>query len=770
MKKRAKVKVEGIVQGVGFRPFCYRTAEKFNLSGSVKNMGDAGVNIVLEGEEKNIRKFLHALKKDNPPLSKVEKVKARWSQNVSGLEDFRILESDQDKRGKPSVIPPDICLCDECYQEMMDPNDRRYHYPFITCVNCGPRFTVIKSLPYDRERTSMADFPLCEDCQREYTEPSDRRYHAEPNCCPKQGPKMRLHGSDGMEIKTDKPIKKASKLLDSGKIVAIKGIGGMHVASKVTDDSVLEELRRRFRRPQQPLAIMSNNLEKTKEFARVTKKEEEILTSYERPILLLKKRKEFSLSELISPGLDSIGVMLPYSGIHFLLFHYGKEPAYVMTSANMPGLPMIIENQKAIFKLSEKVDYFLLHNREIINRCDDSVVRLSGGKSAFLRRSRGYVPTPIKTEIKNEKSILSLGADLDNTISISKDNRIFPSQYLGDIENIENIEYLKSTADRFMNWLGIKKPDYIACDLHPDFSTTELGEEMSEEMNAELIRVQHHKAHLYSLMAEKNVNEMVGIAADGVGYGEDGTIWGGEIMEYTDNGFQRIGGIEPYKLPGGDLAAKFPARALAGILWKDSNDTDLIGDILNKYCEKWLSEDKVKIIFQQLAKNINTPSTSSTGRVLDAISCLLGVCGERTYEGEPAIKLEAFAESGDANSVKINPSFEKKGEGELIDVKKLILEIVNKLEDGAERRDIAAAAQKAIARGFAQIAISEAKDRGIKNIGVSGGVFYNDSITRTTQKMVKDHGLNFVRKEKIPPGDGGISIGQTYSIIHDPKQ
>lgn len=764
-RKQAQVRVEGIVQGVGFRPFCYRSAENLGLKGWVKNTGDAGVRIKLEGEEESIEKFLEVLKNDNPPSARIDGVKVSWTE-PSELEGFRILESDSEKMGKSSVIPPDTSLCDECYQEMMHPDDRRYHYPFITCVNCGPRFTTIEDLPYDRERTSMREFPLCEDCLREYEDPGDRRYHAESISCPANGPVMQLYGSSGTEIETENPIKRGAELLDGGKIVAVKGIGGIHVAAKTTDNSVLRRLRKEFGRPEQPLAIMARDLKTVRDFAKVNEKEEELLTSKERPITVVKKGDDYYLSELISPDLDSVGVMLPYSGIHQLLFHHGKEPAYIMTSANYPGLPMMIKNSEIMPELSQGVDYFLLHNREIINRCDDSVVRLSGGSPTFLRRSRGYVPTPIDTPAENERTILALGADLDDVISISKDGRIFPSQYIGDVDNLETVEYLRRTVRKFFRWLNIKDLEIVACDLHPEFSTTELAGEMAKKFEAELIQVQHHEAHLYSLMAETGVDELVGILADGVGYGRDGTIWGGEIMTISSGKPERVGWIRQYPLPGGDLATKFPARSLAGILWEERNAGE-IEEILEKHCKDWLRDGENEVIIQQLQGGFNTPLTSSTGRVLDAISCVLGVCGKRTYEGEPAIKLEAVANRGNPDLADLRMPVTRADGGRILDAGRLLIEVIEEMEGGTDRKHIAAAAQRTLGESLAKIAVEEAQERGIKNIGVSGGVFYNDSITKSVRKTVAGEKLSFLKHEKIPPGDGGISAGQAFSVMRN---
>ena len=758
---RAEIAVTGVVQGVGFRPFIYRLANKHGLAGFVRNMGDAGVQVIVEGEKKRVEKFIDSLRPEQPPLARIDEVKTTWKDATNEFTIFQVMPSETTGLGLSSVVPPDLALCDDCLREMLDPRDRRHNYPFITCVNCGPRFTIIEELPYDRPRTSMKAFPLCTDCLHEYQNPPDRRYHAEPTCCPVCGPRMELHDRDGRRIDVADPFRETARLLDEGSIVAIKGIGGIHIASKTTDDEVLVRLRKASNRSQQPFAVMSKDLETIRTFAGVSEAEAKLLTSYRRPILLLKRSLNYILSDLVSPGLDSVGVMLPYSGIHHLILRHGSDPAYVMTSANVPGLPMLVDNAEAKAKLRGAVDYFLLHDRVIVNRCDDSVVKLIDGKSAFLRRSRGYVPEPIKLSFRSERSVLAVGAELNVSAAILVGDRCFVSQYIGDTTKVETIEYMRAAAERLMRLLNLKGVDVVAHDLHPSYATTRVASRMAKELGAKTFATQHHHAHLCSLMAEHGLEELVGIAADGVGYGSDGTIWGGEVMVAGPTSFERVGGLMSQRMPGGDLATRFPARMVAGILWQHLGREEL-ERVLDEFCASGFKRGKreMDIVLRQLERDLNVFRTSSCGRVLDAVACLLGVCNERTYGGEPAIKLEAAAGKGDAGDVKLEPVIEKVDGMKIVDTSQLLVDLLSALRARAPRRHIAAAAQRAIARGLASITIDTASSRGVGVVGGSGGVFYNWAITAAVRKEIEKAGLRFVQHELLPPGDGGISTGQ----------
>ena len=761
MRARVEIAVTGIVQGVGFRPFIYRLATRHGLVGFVRNMGDAGVQVMVEGEKRNIEKFIDTLRPEQPPLARIDEVKTTWKDATNEFKVFKVVPSETTGLALSSVVPPDLALCDDCLREMLDPSDRRHNYPFITCVNCGPRFTIIEELPYDRPRTSMKAFPLCTDCLHEYRNPPDRRYHAEPTCCPVCGPRMELYNRDWHRIDVVDPFRQTARLLDEGSIVAIKGIGGIHIASKTTDDEVLARLRSASNRPQQPFAVMSKDLETIRTFAEVNDAEAELLTSYRRPILVLKRSPNYMLSDLVAPRLDSVGVMLPYSGIHHLILRHGSDPAYVMTSANVPGLPMLVDNAEAMAKLRGEVDHFLIHDRLIVNRCDDSVVKFIDGKPAFLRRSRGYVPEPIKLQFRSERSVLAVGAELNVSAAILVGDRCFVSQYIGDTNKVETLEYMQVAAERLMRLLNLKGVDVVAHDLHPNYATTRAASRMAKELGAKTFAAQHHHAHLCSLMAEHGLEKLVGIAADGVGYGSDGTIWGGEVMVAGLGSFERVGGLMSQRMPGGDLATRFPARMVAGILWQHLGREEL-ERVLDEFCASGFKHGKreMEIVIRQLERNLNVFRTSSCGRVLDAVACLLGICDERTYEGEPAIKLEAAAGNEDVEELKLEPAIKKVNGMKVVDTSQLLADIVSALQARVPRRYIAAAAQRAIARGLASIAIDTASSRGGSVVGGSGGVFYNWAITAAVSKEIEKAGLQFVQHECLPPGDGCISTGQ----------
>jgi len=742
-----KVNVRGIVQGGGFRPFVYRIAVKNELRGYVKNLGDAGVEIVIEGENENIEKFIGELRNEAPPLARVEKIRIE-EEEIKNYPEFEILESSSHCGGGDSIIPPDVAICDECLRELFDPKDRRYMYPFIVCTNCGPRFSIIEALPYDRKNTSMADFPMCDDCMEEYTNPIDRRYHAEPISCSRCGPRYWLIDRDG---KNKGSVKEAAKLIDEGYIIAVKGIGGFHLACDAENESVVEELRRRLRRKEQPFAIMASSLEKIRKFAQVSEEEEEELKSYRRPIVLLRKSPNFHLPESLAPGLNTIGVMLPYAGVHYILFHHSNSKVYVMTSANYPDFPMVKDNDK-IDEIRDVADYFLLHNRRIVNRIDDSVVRFTHGR-AVIRRSRGFVPLPI--DIPFSHNILSMGAELMNTFSISRSGKIYSGQYIGNTGKIEVLKFLKDAIARMRSLLKAENLELIAVDSHPLYNSSKLGFEIGEGEDVEVLKVQHHYAHIASIMAEKKVDEIVGIAMDAVGYGLDGKTWGGEIITISSEGILRASHISYFPLPGGDMASYYPARSLAGLLYEvyGGDAEEIIKRFPRSISSLRYGEREMEIVFKQLEHGINVSYSSSTGRFLDGVSSLLDVSHHRSYEGEPAMKLEAMASRG-----KRDLNFEIKS-GEEIEVSSLIPQI---LESRESAENIAYSVHLSIARAFADRAIRIAKEKGIKTIGASGGVCYNAIIMREMRRVIEKEGYIFLANNEIPRGDNGISAGQAY--------
>jgi len=749
---RAEIKVSGIVQGVGFRPFIYRIALKNGLVGYVRNRGDAVVEIVVEGKKNNVRQFLKDLKDEKPPLARIYDLTTNYSKDEGNLEKFTIVKSSEEVELSGSVIPSDVSVCNECLKELRDPKNQRYDYFFITCTNCGPRYTIIRKLPYDRLNTTMQDFQMCSFCSREYKDPSNRRFHAQTVACPKCGPKAYLTTNDGEFMEREDPIREAGRLLEEGYIVAIKGNGGFHVATATTKSEPIARLRKVKHRTQKPFAIMASNLKTVKSFAEVSSKEAELLTSYIKPIVLLKKIDDYYLSELVSPGLHNVGVMLPYTGLHAMLFDRVNEPAFVMTSANPPNEPIVTENAEAMKKLGSVVDFFLVHNRTIAHRCDDSVVRFHGEDPNIIRRSRGYAPEPIPLKLLVNRCVLGVGAELNVTSCLLLRNKAFVSQHIGDVENLETLVFLKNSINHLTK-LTNSKVEVIACDLHPKFTTTKLAQNLGNKLECPVVPVQHHHAHITSLMGEWNLNEMVGIACDGFGYGSDGTAWGGEILHCNQEVFQRLGHLEEQTMVGGDLATLHPLRMVAGIL---NGEVDVEEWLLSNSDRFPHGKKEVEVIVKQLEKGL-VPKTTSCGRVLDAVSAILGLCYERTYEGEPAMKLESVALKG-KDVLNLTPRLE----GNVIDTTLLVHEIFTQ-KDNYSVADLACSAQSYLARSLAQLAVEGAERLNVNHVGFSGGVAYNKHITVVIRRIVEGNGFKFIVHNRVPPGDGGISFGQAIA-------
>ena len=749
-----KFLVQGIVQGVGFRPTVYHIAKKHNLNGYVRNLGNI-VEIVLEGRKEDISKFKEDLVNDKPQLAEISSIETEYLSYNNKYSDFTILESDSNYSGA-SIIPPDMATCDACLAEINNPIDRHYKYPFTACTDCGPRFTVINSTPYDRERTSMDEFPLCDDCMVEYTDVSDRRYHAEAICCPKCGPELALYKNKS-PIYCEDPIKETARLLDEGNILAIKGIGGTHLVAKVTDEQTVAKLRNRLGRPNQPFACMSPDIETVKKFCEISPKEAETLTSQRRPIVVLKKNGDYDFADNVAPDLHNIGIMLPYSGLQHLLFQYTNEPAYIMTSANIPGEPMIIDNENIINDLNGIADYFLVHNRKIINRCDDSVVRYRGDDMAFIRRSRGYVPEPYDlSHLEDKLTILALGPEIDVTFSLLKEGKCYPSQHIGNTNKFATLEYMKDAIKHMLSITHTDSLDAIVCDMHPQFHTTQLAKDLQIEYDCELLKVQHHHAHGMSLMVDNELDEMVCIAADGVGYGDDGKAWGGEILHLKGFEYKRYGKLMPQKMPGGDLCAKYPARMLIPMLHDYYSEDELKKLLKTEYAEYFPHGDmEIDLIFKQLEKDINVGITTSTGRVLDALSVALKINGERTYEGEGAMKLESIAYKSN-KKLRINPEINDN----IINTSKILKDTLDLIEFGESQEDVAYAAQRSLAEALAKLAVKLAKEKGIKYVGGTGGVFYNEAISLAVKEYVEDEGFIYVQHKNTCAGDGSVSLGQ----------
>ena len=738
--KALKILTQGIVQGVGFRPYVYRLAKDLNLNGSVRNLGNV-VEIIIEGE--NTQEFVERLPNELPPIAKINSMDVNEIA-MTNYTDFEIIES-ADTYSGVSVIPPDIAICDKCLEEIRNPQDRRYKYAFNACTDCGPRFTVIESVPYDRERTSMDEFPLCDECLMEYKEPLNRRYHGEAICCSDCGPQMEIY--NGLKkVECDNPIKMGADVLKEGKILAIKGIGGTHLVVDAYNDKAIKELRKRLNRPNQAFAVMCKDLESLKKYAQLTEREIQTITSNKRPIVILKKNDDYPFPESLSPGLHNIGVMLPYSPMHYLLFDEGEIDTYVMTSANIPGEPMMIQNEEIINGVN---DYSLIHNRKILNRCDDSVIRFRNNELSFIRRSRGYTPEPytINYEV-NDLDVLSLGPELDVTFSIARDNIVYPSQHIGNTNKPKTLEFLKTAIENMQRITKINEFDVIACDMHPHFFTTRLAQELAEKYDADILPVQHHHAHSVALANDSAIEEMIVIAADGVGYGSDGTSWGGEIL-YTDiKSFERLAHLQPQLMPGGDVATKYPARMLASIL----DDEDLIKNYSDYF--KY-GEIEIKNIFKQIESGINVGKTTSTGRVLDSMAVALEICHERTYEGECSMKLESAAYYS-TKKLEIPVIIEDNQ----LNTTEILREVVRLYQSGEKKADVAAAGQFAVASGLSELAIKSAEKKNLTEIGATGGVFYNEAITDTVKNHIENSEYNFIQHKNTCAGDGSVSLGQ----------
>ena len=744
-----EILVSGIVQGVGFRPLVYRTAVKNGLVGYVRNRGDAIVEIVAEGNENSIAHFLKELQTQKPPLAQIYNIKTDYKKREEGFNKFEIIESSSETKLSGSVVPPDVSICDECLREMRSPTDRRFNYFFNTCTDCGPRYTTIHGLPYDRPNTTMQEFPMCSACATEYADPSNRRLHAQTIACPDCGPRAYLTSNSGEPIESDDPIREAGRFLEEGYVLAIKGNGGFHIAAATTKTEPIARLRRDKHRKQKPFAIMAPDLETVQSFAEVNRREADLLISYRKPIVILKKSSKYYLSELVSPELHTIGIMLPYTGLHTMLFDNVNEPAFVMTSANPPNEPIVTDNNKAITKLGFTVDYFLFHNRPIAQRCDDSVVRFHGKNPCLIRRSRGYAPEPVRLKQISNRCVLAVGGELNVTSCILKGNRAFISQHIGDVENVESFRFLKDTITHLTK-LTNYNIEAVACDLHPRFPTTTLAKELGNKIGCPVVRVQHHHAHAAALMAEWNIEEIVAVTCDGFGYGSDGSAWGGEVLYTNKEGYKRVAHLEAQPMVGGDLATYYPLRMAVGILYKQ---TDVREWLMSQSCKFPHGRKEAEVIVRQL-ENGSIQETTSCGRVLDAVSAILGICYQRTYEGEPAMKLEATAIEG-KDLLNLTP----KVRGNILDTTFLVNEIFNNIHT-VSAADLACSAQSYVARGLAELAITESERLQIKHIGFSGGVAYNEHITATIRKTVEKAGYRFIVHNKIPAGDGGTSFGQ----------
>ncbi len=731
MLRQGRIIIRGIVQGVGFRPFVYARAQELGITGHVQN---AGSEVRIHAYGSRFEEFCRIVSA-GPLLSVIDSVSVEPLEGEPPLS-FIIIPSEAGVLS--GLIPPDIATCDACIADIFTKKGRYEGYFATSCVNCGPRYSIIRELPYDRERTAMDHFPPCPGCSSEYQDPSSRRHHAQTIACAPCGPALTLTAADGTLISCRDPITRTAELLKNGEIIAIRGIGGYHIAC--TGDAAAE-LKQRLGRPGQPLAIMAP-MQVITDIARVSPAEREALESPAAPIVVLDKRDPDALCEV--SNLHTIGCMLPYSGLHHLLFASLKSPFLVMTSANIPGYPMITDPVTAQSRLRDTVGYYLSHNREIVNRCDDSVIR----KGTIIRLSRGYAPRRIRIDL-GTRAILGVGPELNANITLYQSGCTITSPHVGNVRNPATYSYLQETKDLLFRLLN---PDIriIAHDLHPQFLSTRLAKEMAEKIPATLVPVQHHMAHIAAACREP----CVGIAIDGVGYGSDGTIWGGEIFTGQVPDLTRTAHLEPVLMPGGDSATRFPERMLYGMIPDEQTEEIL--------ASRGWKESDMEILKRQVSRRFNTAVTTSTGRVLDAAAALLGICREKTYDGEPAMRLESAAWGKEPEEWPL--PFSRSGSCRTLDTPALLRTARDRFQKDGQNPDslgvIASSFQYNLARGIAGLAIDAAREEGLTNVALSGGVAYNEAIRTTITSEIKKHGLTPVINDKYPLGDGCISFGQ----------
>jgi len=752
--KRVCVSVRGVVQGVGFRPFIYQLATKHRLTGWVVNTsGD--VKIEVEGKQEALDRFLLELQRDAPPLSNIEEVVAEEAA-PAGYPVFEIRHS-LAVEGKYQLVSPDIATCDACRSELLSPDDRRYRYPFTNCTNCGPRFTIIDDIPYDRPNTTMRHFIMCPDCQREYDNPLDRRFHAQPNACPVCGPSLQLMDADGKAVPCNDVITAASTLLREGKVVAIKGLGGFHLACDAASSHAVQSLRHRKRRPYKPLAIMVDTMESVREHCTVSAEEEGLLTSPQCPIVLLPWKEDSSVSRNVAPELKYLGVMLPYTPLHHVLLRETGLPL-VMTSGNISEEPIAKDNDEALRRLRGIADFFVMHNRDIRARYDDSVAIVERGKPQLIRRARSYAPYPIHLPFE-ARQVLACGAELKNTFCMTKDNYAFVSQHIGDMENLETLEHFEDTIGLYKRLFRLE-PEAVAYDLHPEYLSTKYAKERAGDLP--LIGVQHHHAHIVSCMVENAVQSpVIGVALDGTGYGSDGTIWGGEFLIVDYKSFTRAGHLQPVPMPGGAAAVERPYRMAFSYVYS------LLGQEALDQGLAFLREansEEIDVMKQQIERGLNAPLTSSCGRLFDAVSALLGIRGRVDYEAQAAVELQ-MAATGHTEAVRAYPySIGERDGVRVVELKELFQAI---LDDIAERPTPAISLRfhHTVADMVAEMCLRVSRETGLSTVALSGGVFQNRLLQRLTVAALESKGFEVLTHALVPTNDGGISLGQAVVAL-----
>ncbi len=739
---RRLLTVNGIVQGVGFRPFIYNLAKDIGFSGSVSNTS-GGVKIKIQGDAAQHAEFDRRLRTEAPPLSTIISVEA-MDIPLSDDTEFIIIASHGNSRIS-TLISPDVAVCEDCRQELFDPHNRRYHYPFINCTNCGPRYTIIENIPYDRPFTSMKHFPLCPECKAEYENPEDRRFHAQPNACQVCGPQIWLTDATGTRLTGDDPLIQTVKLLTQGKILAIKGLGGFHLVVDARNETAIARLRKAKGRDEKPFALMVRDLKTAETFVQLNTQEQQALASIQAPIVLASMKEGGQLAPNIAPGNDRLGIMLPYTPLHHLLLN-GALDVLVMTSANFSEEPICIDNDEALERLGEMAEYFLLHNRDIYLRSDDSVVMEMAGTIRPIRRSRGFAPRPIFLKHKGP-SVLAVGGELKNTIALSKDDKVFLSQHIGDLENLEAFEFFKMTVEHIQRIFEIE-PELIVHDLHPEYLSTK----WAKEQGLPLLGVQHHHAHLASCMIENDLNEpVIGIIMDGTGYGLDETIWGGEFLVGDLAGFERKAYFEPMPLPGGEAAIKAPWRI--GLSYLRHAFGVNLPDI------PALTDQDLAPIVQMIERGINSPLTSSCGRLFDAVAALSGGRQEIRYEAQAAIEFMQAAHNELGSDFTTFELLQHHGY-HTISISHIMHALVSRIDSGKSIPALSQWFHHSLIKSFVHIADLIRQETKINKIVLSGGVFQNRLLFEGLVQSLVMADFEVHTHHQVPSNDGGIALGQ----------
>ncbi len=755
MEVRRQIEVSGIVQGVGFRPYVYRLATGHHLAGSIRNT-PAGVSIEIQGPVETIEDFVARLPREAPPLARITSVAVR-EVPCNRDHEFRILGSRSGEAVR-TLISPDVAVCSDCLRELFDPSDRRHRYPFINCTNCGPRFTIVRDIPYDRPRTSMAVFPMCPACQAEYDHPLNRRFHAQPNACWTCGPRVELWDRSGQRIDCRDPIAEAVAGLDAGLVVAVKGLGGFHLAVDATKPAAVALLRQRKRRVGKPFAIMVPSVEAAQQLCAVDSTASAALESVQRPIVVLPRKHPSPVAEEVAPCNRYLGIFLPYTPLHHLLLAEGSFTALVMTSGNLSDEPIAIDNREAIARLHGLADYFLVHNRDILLRCDDSVVRIASGKTRQLRRSRGFVPVPVFLK-EEQPPVLAVGGELKNTICLTKGKHAFLSQHIGDLENVESYKFFAEAVEHLETILEIQ-PEIVAYDLHPDYFSTRWA---LEQQGVHLVGVQHHHAHIASCMAENHLDgSVIGFALDGTGYGTDGCIWGGEVLIAGYENFERAAHLEYIPLPGGSAAIREPWRMAVSYLAHHFG-RDFLG--LSIPFVRQIDRQKTETLLRMIEHKVNSPLTSSCGRLFDAVAALIGIRQQVSYEAQAAIELEMAITPSDDNAaypLGLIPD----GEHWLIATRPLFEALLNDLSTDVPAGSISRRFHNGLVEALVQIANLLRKQTGLDRVCLSGGTFHNVYLSQRLESRLSAAEFEVFPHAEVPAGDGGLSLGQALVAAH----